>query len=209
MNADHSLHSACLYRLHQQRLRQAGHRTREAAEDTEARLRNQRLRQARLHARETPEHTAARLQDQRLRQADLRAGEDAVQTEARLQEQRIRQANLRERETAAACAARLHHTSWHAHIVMIHTGVDSPSSSRRSREARRRRAFLLVHIIYTCTTVHKHLCIKQQHITHKHIYIHLYTTHTHTHAHMHAYLSPVHTSFLFLKNSSSGFPARQ
>ena len=27
---------------------------------------------------------------------------------------------------------------------MIHTGVDSPSSSRRSREARRRRAFLLV-----------------------------------------------------------------
>lgn len=107
MNTDHSLHSACLYRLHQQRLRQAGHRTREAAEDTEARLRNQRLRQARLHARETPEHTAARLQDQRLRQADLRAGEDAVQTEARLQEQRIRQASLRERETAAACAARM------------------------------------------------------------------------------------------------------
>ena len=31
MNTDHSLHSACLYRLHQQRLRQAGHRTREAA----------------------------------------------------------------------------------------------------------------------------------------------------------------------------------
>ena len=107
MNTDHSLHSACLYRLHQQRLRQAGNRTREAAEDTEARLQNQRLRQARLHARETPEHTAARLQDQRLRQADLRAGEDAVQTEARLQEQRIRQANLRERETAAACAARM------------------------------------------------------------------------------------------------------
>ena len=41
----------------------------------------------------------------------------------------------------------LHHTSWHARIVMTHTGVDSPSSSRRSREARRRRAFLLVALI--------------------------------------------------------------
>ena len=69
--------------------------------------------------------------------------------------------------------------------------------------------YTYMHITYTCTTVHKYLCIKQQHITHKHIYIHLYTTHTHTHAHIHAYLSPVHTSFLFLKSSSSGFPARQ
>ena len=60
--------------------------------------------------------------------------------------------------------------------------------------------------LHYCTQT---LCMKQQHITHKHIYIHLYTTHTHTHAHIHAYLSPVHTSFLFPKSSSSGFPAHQ
>lgn len=76
MNTDHSLHSACLYRLQHQRLRQAGHHTREAAEDTDTHLRDQRLRQASLLATETPEQTVACLQDQRLWQAAQRAGED-------------------------------------------------------------------------------------------------------------------------------------